>query len=263
MNAEIPPGDFLSLRKQVERAVRPVRAGKRRKLLMREELLAHLVALYEEERSRRPDAGTADAALREALARFGDPAALTVELSGSVGWQERWKFHEDRLGGVVDRWFAYRDETPLTKVVLRAGLMMGLGTLFLAASLSICALFDPERLTVPTKYPLLLKLLAFQGLALWTFLVAIHATCRALGDRPQRRWLTAGLHALAWTLPIVLLGMAVRYWISADGALERLPVTAAFGFLLLPAGLLLLAWFIRADAAKQRVYREWQSLELD
>lgn len=260
MNAEIPPADLLALRKQVERAVRPVRAGKRRKLLMREELLAHLTALYEEERAGRPDGA---AAVDEALARFGDPAALTAELNSSLGWQERWKFHEDRLGGWVDRCFAYRDETPLTQVVLRAGVAVGVGTLFLAALLSIFGLFDSERLTVPTKYPLLLKLFAFQGLALWGFLVAIHTTCRALGDGPRRRWLAAGLCALAWTLPIVLLGMLVRIWVSTEGTLERLPAAAAFGFLLLPAGMVILAWIIRADAAKQRVYREWQGLALD
>jgi hypothetical protein len=37
----------------VERAVRPVRAGARRKDRMREELLAHLVCIYDQERAPR------------------------------------------------------------------------------------------------------------------------------------------------------------------------------------------------------------------
>jgi hypothetical protein len=38
MNAEISSGTELALRKQIERAVRPVHAGRDRKLAMREEL---------------------------------------------------------------------------------------------------------------------------------------------------------------------------------------------------------------------------------
>ena len=55
----------------VERAVRPVLAGPARKLRMREELLAHLTGIYEEELAR---AGDEAAARAEAVRRFGDPA---------------------------------------------------------------------------------------------------------------------------------------------------------------------------------------------
>src|SRR5688500_11453532 len=70
----------------VERAVRPVRASRRRKLAMRRELLAHLTASYEQELSRR---GDEQAALRAALERFGAPAELTRELQAAVPWLER------------------------------------------------------------------------------------------------------------------------------------------------------------------------------
>jgi hypothetical protein len=70
----------------VDRAVRPVRATERRKLRMRQELLAHLTAVFEEERARLGD----DAAAREeALRRFGEPAGLTRELQASVPLLER------------------------------------------------------------------------------------------------------------------------------------------------------------------------------
>ena len=65
----------------VERAVRPVRARPARKLKMRQELLAHLAGIYDEELARRGDPAAARA---EALRRFGDPAALTRELQDSV-----------------------------------------------------------------------------------------------------------------------------------------------------------------------------------
>jgi hypothetical protein len=49
MNSTISPTAEIALRKQVERAVRPVLAREKRKLRMREELLAHLTAIFGEE----------------------------------------------------------------------------------------------------------------------------------------------------------------------------------------------------------------------
>jgi hypothetical protein len=54
---------------------------------MREELLAHLTRLHEEELARRRDEAQATAA---ALDRFGDAASLSRELQGTVSWIERW-----------------------------------------------------------------------------------------------------------------------------------------------------------------------------
>jgi hypothetical protein len=71
---------------RVERVVRPVRATGSRKLKMREELLAHLTAIRDEERAKHGDDA---AALPEALRRFGDPAELTKELQDTVPRYER------------------------------------------------------------------------------------------------------------------------------------------------------------------------------
>ena len=73
------------LRVVVERAVRPVRASDVRKLRMREELLDHLMGIYEEELERGGDEG---AALARAKERFGTPSTLTGELQQSVSWFE-------------------------------------------------------------------------------------------------------------------------------------------------------------------------------
>ncbi len=70
----------------VETAVRPVRATPRRKQEMREELLAHLIAVFEEEATR---LGNEPAALDEAARRFGNPAELTQQLQKSVSWDDR------------------------------------------------------------------------------------------------------------------------------------------------------------------------------
>lgn len=65
----------------VEQAVRPVRATTDRKRRIREELLAHLVAIFEEE-SQRLD--NDQAALAEAKSRFGNPKELTAQLQDTV-----------------------------------------------------------------------------------------------------------------------------------------------------------------------------------
>jgi hypothetical protein len=82
----------------VERAVRPIRASAGRKDRMREELLAHLTGLYDEELTR---LGNGDAARAHALARFGNPADLTAELEASVAPRER-------IAIVLERWLGWR-----------------------------------------------------------------------------------------------------------------------------------------------------------
>jgi hypothetical protein len=70
----------------VERAVRPVRADVSRKRQMREELLAHVTAIFEEEAEKAGDEGTA---LEQTRQRFGDPVELSSELQRSVSkWNQ-------------------------------------------------------------------------------------------------------------------------------------------------------------------------------
>ncbi|HVU39398.1 MAG TPA: hypothetical protein VHD86_00005, partial [Xanthobacteraceae bacterium] len=73
---------MIELRKQVESIVRPIRASNLRKDRMREELLAHLTTIYEEELASR--FGDAAGALAVAVERFGEPAELRAELQASV-----------------------------------------------------------------------------------------------------------------------------------------------------------------------------------
>ncbi len=76
----------------VERAVRPVRATFGRKRTMREELLGHLISIFEEEVGK---LGNEPAALERANQRFGDPKGLTSELQQSVpAW--------DRYGSILE-----------------------------------------------------------------------------------------------------------------------------------------------------------------
>ncbi len=87
-----------ALRIQVERVVRPIWASNLRKDQMREELLAHLTRLFEEELAR---AGDVESATAEAIRRFGDAGALTRELQEAVPWLERWAFFDFPVYGPI------------------------------------------------------------------------------------------------------------------------------------------------------------------
>jgi len=69
------------LRKTVERAVRPLAVSLKRKRQVREELLAHLLGVFDQELA---TDGDEQAALARTLARFGDPAELTADLANSA-----------------------------------------------------------------------------------------------------------------------------------------------------------------------------------
>src|SRR5207253_3421217 len=98
---------------QVERAVRPVRVGNRRKDRMREELLAHITCIYEEELARR---GDPRAALQAAVERFGDSAQLTLALQETVTWPQR-------MDVGIERWFAWRAPEPAARYTFRLALL--------------------------------------------------------------------------------------------------------------------------------------------
>ena len=65
----------------VETAVAPLLASSWRKRKMREELLAHVAAVFEEELAR---LGDEQAALEQTTHRFGNPAELTQQLQQSI-----------------------------------------------------------------------------------------------------------------------------------------------------------------------------------
>jgi hypothetical protein len=103
--------------KIVESAVRTVPASTARKRKMREELLAHLTAIYEEEQARLHDPA---AALEAAAQRFGDPRELASELACALPCTER-------IGFYIERCFGWRAPESAARYLLRqARLSFGL-----------------------------------------------------------------------------------------------------------------------------------------
>jgi len=78
----------------VERAVRPVRATIARKRKIREELLAHLVSIFEEEMQR---AGDEQAALDQAKQRFGNVRELSEQIQGAIPRRDWFSYFTERI----------------------------------------------------------------------------------------------------------------------------------------------------------------------
>jgi len=97
----------------VERVVRPIRAGVAHKRKMREELLAHLAAIYEEEQALLDDPA---AALKAAAGRLGDPAVLAREFQDAVPAAERLAYH-------VERWLGWRPPESVARMMSRQALV--------------------------------------------------------------------------------------------------------------------------------------------
>ena len=93
----------------VERAVRPVRTGMGHKRKMREELLAHLSAIYQEELERLNDP---IAALEASTRRFGDPAELSRELQTAVPIGEK-------IDWYIEHWLGWRAPESVVHMMLR------------------------------------------------------------------------------------------------------------------------------------------------
>lgn len=83
------------LKRVVEQAVRPVRATVNRKLRMREELLGHVTAIFEEEVAK---LGDEHAALDQTKRRFGDPRELTGQLQETVPRWDRCRSMLENMG---------------------------------------------------------------------------------------------------------------------------------------------------------------------
>jgi ATP-dependent Clp protease ATP-binding subunit ClpC len=148
---EVP---LKELKVVVERVVRPVRATMARKRKMREELLAHLMDIFEEEAE---NLGDEQAALDQAKQRFGAPKELTTQLQQAVPRWDRWRSVLENMG--------YRPDEPtwhlaakhfLVMLTIYAAALLALPILLLAFGLSVKVHFHFWRATLLTVIPIVL-----------------------------------------------------------------------------------------------------------
>lgn len=246
----------------VERAVRPVQAGPKKLLRMREELLAHLTSIYEEELVRLGDGSAAQA---EAIRRFGDSAALTVELQQSVGWG-------DRMDARLNRLYGWHPGESAVRYSARLALMLALVVLpWLPLTLVAAGLRRPQDETVPTTAALLRL---FGGVLVFSSLIMFVLSLLSISIRDAmfgafgtpKSWrrvvVLAGLSVLAFPV-LGLLFFQVSLG-NLDVMAEQLTtptslVASAVGYLLVPVYLVCFAW--KAGPGQIR-HVEWASLDI-
>jgi hypothetical protein len=246
----------------VERAVRPVQAGPAKKLRMREELLAHLTAIHAEELARHGDGAEARA---EAIRRFGDPEALTVELQQSVSWSDRIDARLHRMCG------SRPGESAARSAARHAGLVAVMVLFWMGLALVAAAFRRPHDGTVPTTGQLvrLFGTLAVCAAAV-VFVMAV-PTIRirdsiygAFGAPPSWRRAVgfAGLSLVL--LPVLgttfsLAGLPGAWEMANELTTTRSIVTSAVGYLCVTLSLVWLAW---KTGPGQIRHVEWASLDI-
>jgi len=190
------------LRIHVERAVRPIRATEATKLKMREELFAHLTAIYEEERARGADEPTAVALAKE---RIGTAAELTAELDATIPRNERW-------GAALERHLGRSSAKSDTHYVLR---------------ISCC--YAAFLLVVSTVVPLVLCLTQVDGHSYKS--LGEHFLHRTRYALPILAWVQVNISAIVFIevrLSTARRVMRVALWSTAGGLI----VWATSGLLL-------------------------------
>jgi len=181
----------------VERAVRPVRASMSRKRKMREELLAHVGHVFEEEFAQ---LGDDRAALERTALRFGNPAEVTGQLQESVP-----------AGDSILRSLEGRPEESMLRGALRFAWLEGaIAWLALGA-----ALFAAGWKSAWSREELIAVVSSFGFLPLWLcmplWLLGITFVSHwmeksLLGPEPLTGWPRIGLVKLltsAWAVPAV------------------------------------------------------------
>jgi len=206
MNKELSSELDQRLRIHVERIVRPVRAAERRKDRMREELLAHATAAFQEERQAHD---SDDDSVEAVFDRLGKSAELSRELQAGVSWIERLLFTGQRGPTRVQRWLYRKPGESIWHLTARCAVIYGLCLALAMALPVLCiALFCVETSKiwrVIEIWPL------FLGIWLWSLgnAVSAEALHRVIWGAVRRFDIAAGIYLL-YSLGAFLILLWVR-----------------------------------------------------
>jgi hypothetical protein len=238
----------LQLKILVERAVRPVRAGTSRMRQMREELLAHVNDVFEEELSR---LGDEQAALERVRQRFGDLTQLTGQLQASVPASDLF----DRLWDWV---WGLPGESALRRAVRHALLIQA------AALTTILFVFWLLRGRVSELPVLLLQHFGPVTVA-YSF---VWFVCTLVGE-----WIRQALAGPTGKSRPRVVAVAIASWVLFLSLIVGLPlvleaswsyVEAVVFWAILIVWAPLLPWSLaEISAARIRSHEEWASLQID
>lgn len=243
MNDSIRTG----LKIMVERAVRPVRTALSRKRKMREELLAHVSSVFEEESAR---LGNEVDALARTGQRFGNAAELTTQLQASVPWN-------DKAAWYWENFFKKPGTSPLYRAS-RLALVTG-AISFVLVSLGF--LFgEPQPMIVMAFITTIFVVLS---LSWFLFLPLIDWLQRRLFILPRWSWRKVAYLALAscmFLLPFWIIGQLITsvFHLGSSGP-NPLP------WLGLAAIITSVTFYYIARLANEesRHYQEWANLPIE
>jgi hypothetical protein len=232
----------------VERAVRPVRASASRRQHIREELLAHVTAVFAEEVEKPGDEGSA---LERTKQRFGDPAELSDELQRMIPFWDRGQgFMQAQLksGTWSLSWAA-------TSAVLAVMLTFWY---FLFSCLIIFTAGEPSDMkAILPDIPANAAASAAFGFLVMPLAARI---CRALYGSQSERSVPRAVSYCLVSLPICPLLL-----ILIHGGLGLLDLTSALllGSFMAPATPVLLVVYARIIADLIRLDEGWTRLEIE
>jgi ATP-dependent Clp protease ATP-binding subunit ClpC len=229
----------------VERAVRPVQASAARKQKMREELLAHVVGVFEEEVAR---LGDDRAALEQTALRFGNPADVTRQLQASVPAGDRVaRFFEGRPGEAA-LWFPLRIACYAVAWVLIGFVATWFATGWVTLLPRDAMLLFVHVFLVPPLY--------FFGVAFLTDWIE-KGVYAPVGVSRLRVALSA-----AGSLLFMLWLVAGAAWIDRPTGWDHLGAIPYAG--ILAAFSVVLAWSLaHANAPRRRSHEEWGRLPIE
>jgi predicted membrane protein len=229
----------------VERAVRPVRASTSRKGKMREELLAHVVGVFEEESAKLGER----AALERTALRFGNPAEVTSQLQESVPARD-----------AVRRYWEGRPGEPAWRTAIRFAWVSGVFALVLAGVILAVVSFTVGSVGAWPREALCQCICAVLIIPAWLSGL-VFLTCfmeKALYGPAGRSWLKVAL-VVAGSWLFMLLLLAAWSWPIWSAEWGSFPIVLA-GFLIVPLHACALA---QSSLLRRRYQEEWGRLPID
>ena len=231
----------------VERAVRPVRASTTRKGKMREELLAHVVGVFEEEWAK---LGDERAAVERTALRFGNPAEVTRQLQESVPARD-----------AVRRYWEGRPGEPAWRTAIRFAWVSGTFALVVAVFVLV-----PTTVGLVggwSREALILSLCAVLTIPAWlsgvVFLTSFME--KAVYGPAGRSWLKVAL-VVAGSWLFMLLWFAAWSWPtwSAEWVYSHPFAIVLAGFLM---GALHVCALAQSSLLRRRYQEEWERLPIN
>jgi hypothetical protein len=235
----------------VERVVRPVRAPMARKRKMREELLAHLAAIFEEEVEKR---GDEQAALLAAKRRFGNPQELSSELQRAVS-------RYDRFDGAMERYIGFRRGDSALGHAVRIATIPWIWFPVMVLLLPLILTIRERQYEIARTTLALVVAHAVMSATGFVLTLLIHGLRRSLVCESRRRSVLLATVYVLVSLALVPLGKTAISWaVSNGGAWRYMDILGlCWSSLLVLVLLLLLARAIAKDVRRQE---EWECLEI-